>query len=292
MQKDLVSVIVPAYKAEKFLPTTLESILNQTYENLEVIVVDDGSPESLEPIVVPYMKKDNRVKFYRKENGGVSSARNFGFEKSKGEYIVFFDADDIMLPENIEKKVNKLKEYPEEYGFAYSAVEVIDANGNRTGIIKEGKEGDMFLGEILWEYTIPARCANILYRRSAINKIGLFDLNLSTAADQEMAFRLTKHYKGVYIPEVLILYRVHGSNMHSNIDVMEKDSLYVYKKAEKLNLFPNEKIKRKAFSNMYLILAGSWWKDGNNKKKGLYYMLKSFMVSPTNFVTKMIDKIL
>ncbi len=291
-EKPLVSVIIPAYKAEKFLPETLESVINQTYKNLEIIVVDDGSPTHMEPVVKPYMEKDSRIKFYRKENGGVSSARNFGFEKSSGDFIVFLDSDDIMLPENIEKKVQALINTTQDYGFAHSAVEVIDETSKRTGIIKQGKGGYVFIDEILWKKNSPiaARCANLLYKREVFNKIGLFNINLSTAADQELTFRLTKYYKGIYIPEVLILYRIHSNNMHSDISLMERDHILAYKTAEKLNLFPSNKIKKQAFSNMYLILAGSWWKDGNNKAKGLKFMWKSFASSPMNFINKMAKK--
>ncbi len=292
-EQPLVSVIIPAYKAEKFLPETLESVLNQTYENLEIIVVDDGSPESLEPVVVPYLEKDARIKFFRKPNGGVSSARNFGYKKSRGEFVSFLDADDVWFGENVEKKVRALLNASSEFGYVHSKVEVIDENGKPTGEVLEGKGGDILIDLLLWhEKAISARCANLLYRREVLERIGLFHEKLSTAADQELTFRLAKHYKGIYIPEVLLYYRMHSNNMHSNIPLLERDHILAYKLAEKNNLFPSQKIRNKAFSNLYLILAGAWWQDAGNKKKGFKFMWKSFRTDPMNFLQKMTKKIL
>ncbi len=292
-EQPLVSVIIPAYKAEKFLPETLESVLDQTYENLEIIVVDDGSPESLEPVVAPYLEKDARIKFFRKPNGGVSSARNFGYKKSRGDFVSFLDADDVWFKENVQKKVEALLNTSAEFGYVHSKVEVIDENSKPTGEILEGKEGDILIDLLLWDKkAISARCANLLYKREVLEKTGLFNEELSTAADQELTFRLAKHYKGIYLPEVLLYYRIHSNNMHSNVSLLERDHILAYKLAEKNNLFPSQKIRNKAFSNLYLILAGAWWQDAGNKRKGFEFMWKSFRAAPMNFLKKIAKKFL
>ncbi len=104
----LVSVIVPVYKVEKYINKCLDSILSQTYRNIEIILVDDGSPDRCPEICDEYARKDNRVKVIHKENGGVSSARNRGIEESNGEYITFVDADDWIEPDMYEKMVKNL----------------------------------------------------------------------------------------------------------------------------------------------------------------------------------------
>lgn len=96
MKKDLVSVIVPIYKVEKYLRQCLDSIINQTYKNLEIILVDDGSPDNCPKICDEYARKDDRIKVIHKENGGLSSARNAGLDICKGEYISFIDSDDYI----------------------------------------------------------------------------------------------------------------------------------------------------------------------------------------------------
>ena len=99
----LISVIVPVYKVEKYLPKCVDSILNQTYENLEILLVDDGSPDSCGEICDRYGEKDKRVRVIHKKNGGLSSARNAGIDAAKGEYLGFVDSDDWIEPETYEE---------------------------------------------------------------------------------------------------------------------------------------------------------------------------------------------
>ena len=96
MDKPLVSVIVPAYRAEKYIAQCLDSILGQTYENLEILVIDDGSPDKAGEICDAYAQKDSRIRVFHKENGGVSSARNVGLANANGQYVVFCDSDDTL----------------------------------------------------------------------------------------------------------------------------------------------------------------------------------------------------
>ena len=106
----LISVIVPVYKAEKYLGECVDSILSQTYEEFELILVDDGSPDNSGKLCDEYAEKDERIKVIHKENGGVSSARNVGIENAVGEYIAFVDSDDIVDKQYFELMCNKLEE--------------------------------------------------------------------------------------------------------------------------------------------------------------------------------------
>ena len=104
----LISVVIPAYNAGQFLDETLESVLSQTYENWECIIVNDGSTDNTESIVKKWCEKDSRFRLTNKENGGLSSARNWGIKESKAEYIAFLDADDILTPDSLEIRINTL----------------------------------------------------------------------------------------------------------------------------------------------------------------------------------------
>ena len=103
MKEELISIIVPVYKVEEYLTECIESIINQSYKNLEIILVDDGSPDNCGQICDEYAKKDNRIKVIHKENGGLSSARNAGLDIATGEYISFIDSDDYVAENFIEK---------------------------------------------------------------------------------------------------------------------------------------------------------------------------------------------
>lgn len=115
----LISVIVPVYKAERYLGECVDSILNQTYESFELILVDDGSPDNSGKICDEYAKKDERVKVIHKENGGVSSARNTGIDNAAGEYIAFVDSDDTVDKQYLELMCNKLEETNSDLCFCH-----------------------------------------------------------------------------------------------------------------------------------------------------------------------------
>ena len=102
----LISVIVPIYKVEKYLNNCIESIVCQTYKNLEIILVDDGSPDKCPQICDEWKKKDNRIKVIHKKNGGLSDARNAGIDIASGEYYAFIDSDDKIMPRMIEMLYN------------------------------------------------------------------------------------------------------------------------------------------------------------------------------------------
>ncbi len=95
---DMISIIIPAYNADDYLANTVESVLNQTYPDFELLLIDDGSTDHTHEIVQSFQNRDNRIKYYYKPNGGVSSARNLGIEKAKGESFTFLDSDDTYEP--------------------------------------------------------------------------------------------------------------------------------------------------------------------------------------------------
>lgn len=108
MKNDLISIIVPIYNTEKYLSKCLDSIINQSYKNIEIILVDDGSLDNSSLICKEYVKKDKRTKYYKKQNGGLSSARNYGLEKASGKYIGFVDSDDVISKDMYETLYNNL----------------------------------------------------------------------------------------------------------------------------------------------------------------------------------------
>ena len=119
-ESPLISVIVPAYNAEIFIRRTLDSILAQTYTNIEILVVDDGSQDRTAEIVESFVEKDSRVTLLKQKNAGVATARNLAIEKSRGEYIAPIDADDIWYPQKLEKQVQCMLEADQSIGLVYA----------------------------------------------------------------------------------------------------------------------------------------------------------------------------
>ena len=124
----MISIIVPVYKVEKYLPRCIESILNQTYKDLELILIDDGSPDNCPQICDEYAKKDSRIVVLHQKNKGVSAARNAGLNLAKGEYIGFVDPDDFVVPEMYETMSGEMERQQVE--LAICGYDYFDENGN------------------------------------------------------------------------------------------------------------------------------------------------------------------
>ena len=132
----LVSIIIPVFKVEQYLDRCIESIINQTYKNLEIILVDDGSPDNCGEICDEWEKKDKRIKVVHKENGGISSARNAGLYIAKGEFICFVDSDDFIELNYVEKLVEKQKETNAD--LVYCRFFKTNEKGEKKPVIEEG----------------------------------------------------------------------------------------------------------------------------------------------------------
>ena len=114
---ELASIIIPAYNAERYISEAIESVINQTYTNWELIIVNDGSTDNTEKIAQSYAQKDSRITYITQENKGVSVARNIGYNASKGDYLGFLDADDYWLPDNLDEKINYFNLLSSELNF-------------------------------------------------------------------------------------------------------------------------------------------------------------------------------
>ncbi|MBM6615370.1 glycosyltransferase family 2 protein [Desemzia sp. RIT804] len=126
---NLVSIITPAYNSSKYIEECIESVLNQTYQNWEMLIVNDHSTDNTQQIVEEYIKKDNRIKLYnQKSNRGVAFARNTALELSKGRYVAFLDSDDTWKPKKLEVQLNFMLK--NNYGFTFTSYETINSNPN------------------------------------------------------------------------------------------------------------------------------------------------------------------
>jgi glycosyltransferase involved in cell wall biosynthesis len=108
-----VSVIIPTYNRANLLPRAIKSVLNQTFQDFELIVVDDGSTDNTRKVVEEFQKGDSRVKYFYKENGGPGSARNFGLKNAKGNFVIFLDSDDMFLPYILEEEIEEKYKFQE-----------------------------------------------------------------------------------------------------------------------------------------------------------------------------------
>lgn len=171
-EKALISIIIPVYKVEKYLEKCIQSVINQTYENLQIILVDDGSPDNCGKICDEYAKKDHRIEVIHKSNGGLSDARNKGLEIAKGEYIGFIDSDDYIESDMYEVLYNLLKQYNADVSICnfYTVSQGKIAIKNAENGIKEYNRIEI-LKEVLLDNNIQSYAWNKLYKKELFDEI-------------------------------------------------------------------------------------------------------------------------
>ncbi len=281
----LISVVIPVYNAEQYLDRTIQSVVQQSYKNWELIIVNDGSTDRTKDLLESYHVFD-KIRVIHKTNSGVSHSRNVGAELAKGSYFCFLDSDDLLTPDCLRKRVEALGDQP---ALVHNDIEIIDSADLATGEIRQGINGRVLDDLLLWERTVIPGPSSAMVSESAFHETGGFDVKLSTAADQDFFIRIAACHPVKHIPEVLTLYRIHHHNMHQNIGLMERGSYSSIQKSKKKYVFKSFWFKQKCFSNLYLILAANWWGE-NDKLKGIYYALLSIVYYPPN-MKKIIDRV-
>lgn len=192
--KPFVSIIIPFYKGERFIAETLESILNQDYKNLEIIIVNDGSPLETLACLEPYK---NNILFIDQENQGQAAARNAGLKVAQGSIIAFIDQDDIWPEGRLQTTVNVLGD---AYDFVRGKTIAFE-------ILSDGKRASSE------PMLLPVLVGAALYRRSVFDRVGLFNESMREGDDFDWNVRLNESgLPGIHIDDITLLYRKHGDN--------------------------------------------------------------------------------
>lgn len=253
-----VSVVIPAYNAAQWIEETLEGALAQTLPADQIVVVDDGSTDATPEIVGRY---GERVVLVRQANAGVAAARNNGVRHTSSDLLAFLDADDVWLPRKLERQVERFEADP-DLGLVYVGIEEVDAEGRVLRVIDDGREG--WLGDdfLLARPVTVGGGSGSMVRRDLFEAVGGFDERLSTSADWDLYGRIGRRARIGFVPEVLLRYRVHDGGMHKNLDAMRHDKLLALETAFGSDPSVNPRLRRRAFANTHLLLAGSYLAAG------------------------------
>jgi glycosyltransferase involved in cell wall biosynthesis len=222
-----VSVIILTYNRAKRLVEAIDSVLNQTFKNLELIIVDNYSSDDTESVVNSL--KDQRIRYFKNENKGfLGINRNFGIEKAQGEYIAFLDDDDIWLPEKLAKQIEML-DANKELGLVYADCYIMDDSGalkEKTYLASRKPARGPALTGLLQDNTIPILTAVI--RKGALDKVGGFNTEYLIAQDYDLWLKIAQHYPIGFINEPLAKYRVHrGAASSKNHIINYKEDLQI-----------------------------------------------------------------
>jgi len=212
-----VSVVIPTYNYGKYIEKAIDSVLAQTYKDFEIIVVDDGSTDNTREIIET--KYEDKVRYFYQENKGAPAARNRGIEKSKGEYLVFLDADDYLAPSSLEDRVSIL-ECDGDFAWVYSKWQYVDTNGNVQNkafckapfAFRKKLRGHVFR-EMLCGTLINTSA--VLIRKSSVIEVGGFDECLTAFQDYDLWLRVSLRHNVEYVDKVLAYVGLHEGSISS-----------------------------------------------------------------------------
>lgn len=211
----LVSVIMPSYNHEKFISEAIESVLNQTYRDIELIIIDDASKDKSKEIIKAYKEKDSRIRaIFHNENKGIARTMNEAIEKASRKFLALFSSDDVWVKDKLKKQIKILQK--NENCIVWSEGIIIDTRSNPTGELftqrygdyKRKKSGSIFEELLKGNYICGQ---SVIFKRENIKNIK-FDEKLKYLNDYKFMVDLARRYEFYFIPEPLAMYRIHGEN--------------------------------------------------------------------------------
>lgn len=231
--ENLVSIITPVYNCEKYIRDTILSVINQTYKNWEMILVDDCSNDNSRKIIEEFINDDSRIKYYKlNENSGAAIARNYALEKSKGRFIAYLDSDDLWRESKLEKQIEFMLK--NNYAFSCTDYEKIDDDGNSLNkVIKIPKKVDynLFLRNTI------IQTVGVMVDTQITGKDVLIMPNIRRRQDAATWCQLLKAGYDCYeVPENVSFYRVVTNSLSSNKFKAVKGTWFLYRNIEKLSL--------------------------------------------------------
>lgn len=227
---ELVSIITPSYNTAQYISKTIESVKAQTYQNWEMIIVDDCSSDDTDNVVLPYLE-DKRIKYIKNEvNSGAAISRNIALREAKGKWIAFLDSDDLWTPEKLEKQIHFMEE--NGYHFSYTNYEEIDIDGKKTGVKVTGPKKITKMG--MFNYCWPG-CLTVMFDAQKIGRIQIEDIKKNN--DYAMWLKVCKKADCYLLAEYLGQYRKGrvGSVSTHSIKTMMRWHYKLYREAEKMN---------------------------------------------------------
>lgn len=218
-KKPTVSIIIPTYNRAHLVGRAIQSVLNQTYKDFELIIVDDGSTDNTEDITKEFQKKNERINYIRHEkNKGGSAARNTGIKVARGEYIAFLDSDDEWLPTKLEKQTSYFNKCPNSVGAIYC---LSYSQDDSSGYTKKSSPSNMKHGNIykfLLNGWCPSATSSIILKAQVFEKSGVFDESLPSFQDYDLWIRVAQYYEFEFIEDHLVVIHSHeGSRVAGDL---------------------------------------------------------------------------
>ena len=276
----LVSVVIPTYNRPVYLNRCIESVLGQTYSNIEIIVIDDNNPNTVartetEQVMSGYVDNLNIMYIQHEKNKNGSAARNTGWRASHGKYITFLDDDDVISEKKIEFQVNCLESLDKSWGMCYTGYRLIKENGKEQ-VSAEKLQGECYVAALMRTMFMGSG-SNLFLRKSVVDEINGYDESFQRNQDIEFLARACERYKLAYIDEVLLTIYQEGERKKRTFEEIEGyTSHYLNKFGDKIDVL-NEKDKNKVRSVISLERARVAF--GHGEKRMMIKILRENDVS-------------
>lgn len=286
----LVSVIIPAFNAERFLAETLRSVSQQTYRNIEIIVVDDGSTDGTANLVEAQRRLDPRIRLIRQANAGVAAARNKGIFEASGEFLAPLDADDLWHPENLARQVAALQTAGPDAALCYAGSINIDDTNKVLQWSPHPRIADLEpVLEVLIKYNFIGNGSAAVMRRSHVVAASGYDPGLRAqdaqgCEDLKLYLTLAARHRIVNVPEYLIGYRHSADSMSRSVTRMERSHELVLADLRRLRPDLPERLFRHSFSFLHLYLSDTCAASGR-KLEAWRHRLRAVLSNPA-FMTE------
>lgn len=273
--RPVVSVVIPAFNAEDFVARALESVLDQSWTEIEVVVVDDGSEDETAAIVGKFARRDSRVSLLQQSNAGVAAARNLGIRHAKGELIAPLDADDVLYPGSIERRAQLLIESNVGLGMVYAWSEDIDEFGIPTGGVCVSNIQGSVLNTLI-AHNFIGNASACLIRRCCFERVGLYDTGLNARGvqgceDWDLYLRIAEEYEIGVVQEILVGYRKTRSSMSRNFERMAQSHIAIMQKLQDRDPAIRRFLYRLSKSNLYIYFANQS-NQINDSRAALYWL--------------------
>ncbi len=292
---DLVSVIIPVYNGAEFVGAAIESAQTQTHRNLEIIIVDDGSTDTSLQIVHEYAAHDARIRVIPQKNGGVAKARNTAIEAAGGDFIAPLDADDLWLPNKIERQLQAMSVAGRDCGFVYCWWASIDPAGK---VLDRSPRwtiaGPQF--EMLFVINVTGNASVPLFRKQCLVEAGGYNPELAAAKsggceDLEVALRIASRYTIAVVPDILVGYRRVPGSMSSACDTMWRSRQMVLRNILPLRADMTPALLRRSDRHFSIYLAAlSFW--SGNLREAIRWGLRSGVKLPLLFAPHILKALL
>jgi glycosyltransferase involved in cell wall biosynthesis len=221
-----VDVIIPAYNAAKYLPTAIESVVAQTFEDWRILLVDDGSTDDTAAVVLPYRERlGPKLKYIKQSNKGLPAARNAAIANSDAEFLALLDADDVWLPPRLMESLKYFEGRP-EVGLSYGFISRIDPDGAVIDTFaSRQKHAEGRIAPYIYTRETDLCCPSVTFRRKCVDEVGGFDESLRATEDRDLWLRIALRYEVALVPTLIAYYRTSPSSMSTDPGRMLKAQL-------------------------------------------------------------------